>query len=126
MFGYTGKILHIDATTRKSWVEERSAEAYLKHYLGGIGLAVRLFMTTRPPVWIPSAQTMRFCFASSSFAGTTVPVGTKHGVAFKSPLTGLIGDWLSGSHFSEMIRRAGWDGFVITGAPWVVSAVHRR
>ena len=51
-----------------------------------------------------------------------MPVGTKHGVASKSPLTGLIGDSLSGSHFSEMLRRAGWDGIVIKGqAPnWIV------
>ena len=34
----------------------------------------------------------------------------------------MIGDSLSGSHFSEMLRRAGWDGIVIKGqAPsWIV------
>jgi aldehyde:ferredoxin oxidoreductase len=44
-----------------------------------------------------------------------MPAGTKHGVASKSPLTGMIADSLSGSHFSGMIKHAGWDGIVIKG-----------
>ncbi len=115
MFGYSGKILHIDATTQNTSVEEKDAE-YLKKYLGGIGLAVRLLYENTHAGVEPLSPQNALCFAASSFAGTTVPVGTKHGVAFKSPLTGFVGDCLSGSHFSEMIRRAGWDGFVITGA----------
>ena len=114
MFGYSGRILHIDATTRKIWVEEKSADFY-KQYLGGIGLAVRLLYENTPAGVDPLGPQNALCFGCSSFAGTTVPVGTKHGVAFKSPLTGFEGDCLSGSHFSEMIRRAGWDGIVITG-----------
>ena len=114
MHGYTGKILHVDASTRRTWVEEKSPE-FLKKYIGGIGLATRLAYDNLPAGADPLGPENALCFACSSFAGTTVPVGTKHGVAFKSPLTGFIGDSLSGSHFSEMIRRAGWDGIVITG-----------
>lgn len=114
MHGYTGKILHVDASTRRTWVEEKSPE-FLKKYLGGIGLATRLAYDNLPAGADPLGPENALCFACSSFAGTTVPVGTKHGVAFKSPLTGFIGDSLSGSHFSEMIRRAGWDGIVIVG-----------
>ncbi|MHB9033702.1 MAG: aldehyde ferredoxin oxidoreductase family protein [Anaerolineae bacterium] len=115
MFGYTGKILHVDVTSHTSWVEEKDAEFY-KKYVGGIGLAVRLLYENTPAKIDPLSPQNALCFGTSSFSGTTVPVGTKHGVAFKSPLTGFVGDCLSGSHFSEMIRRAGWDGFVITGA----------
>jgi aldehyde:ferredoxin oxidoreductase len=114
MHGYTGKILHVDASTRRTWVEEKSPE-FLKKYLGGIGLATRLAYDNLPAGADPLGPENALCFACSSFAGTTVPVGTKHGVAFKSPLTGFIGDSLSGSHFSEMIRRAGWDAIVIVG-----------
>ena len=114
MHGYTGKILHVDASTRRTWVEEKSPE-FLKKYIGGIGLATRLAYDNLPAGADPLGPENALCFACSSFAGTTVPVGTKHGVAFKSPLTGFIGDSLSGSHFSEMIRRAGWDAIVITG-----------
>ncbi|MBN1401284.1 MAG: aldehyde ferredoxin oxidoreductase family protein [Anaerolineae bacterium] len=121
MDAYKGKILHIDATTQKTWVQQVGPE-FLKKYLGGVGLATRLVYDNTPQGCDPLGPDNALCFAVSAFAGTTVPVGTKHGVAFKSPLTGFIGDCLSGSHFSEMIRRAGWDGIVIKGqAPdWTV------
>ena len=121
MYGYSGKILHIDMTSQKTWVEKVDAE-FLKKYLGGVGLATRLAYDNITPGCDPLGPGNALCFACSAFAGTTMPVGTKHGVASKSPLTGCIGDSLSGSHFSEMLRRAGWDGIVITGqAPqWTV------
>jgi aldehyde:ferredoxin oxidoreductase len=121
MKAYTGKILHLDVTTRQSHVETVSPE-FLKRYVGGVGLATRLLYDNTPAGCDPLGPDNALCFACSVFAGTTVPVGTKHGVAAKSPLTGMIGDSLSGSHFSEMLRRAGWDGIVIKGqAPtWVV------
>jgi len=121
MHAYTGKILHIDATTRKTAVQQAGSE-FLKKYLGGVGLATRLVYDNTPQGCDPLGPENALCFACSAFAGTTIPVGTKHGVAAKSPLTGFIGDSLSGSHFSETLRRAGWDGLVIKGrAPqWVV------
>ena len=121
MYSYNGRILHIDASTQNTWVQEVSPE-FLKKYIGGVGLSTRLVYDNTPKGCDPLGPDNALCFAISAFAGTTVPVGTKHGVASKSPLTGFIGDSLSGSHFSEMLRRAGWDGIVIKGqAPkWMV------
>ncbi|NLD44919.1 MAG: aldehyde ferredoxin oxidoreductase family protein [Chloroflexi bacterium] len=120
MYSYSGKILHIDVSTRQSWVQNVDAE-FLKRYLGGVGLATRLVYDNTPAGCDPLGPDNALCFACSAFAGTTMPVGTKHGVAAKSPLTGFIGDSLSGSFFSEMLKRAGWDGLVIKGqaAAWV-------
>lgn len=121
MRAYTGRVLHIDATTQKTKVQQLEPE-FLKKYLGGVGLATRLVYDNTPKGCDPLGPDNALCFACSAFAGTSIPVGTKHGVAAKSPLTGFIGDSLSGSHFSETLRRAGWDGLVIKGcAPrWVV------
>ena len=55
------------------------------------------------------------CIANGVFAGTPVPVGGKYAIASKSPLTGFIGDSLSGSWFSIVLKRAQWDGIVIHG-----------
>ena len=115
MYSYSGRILHVDLTTQRTRVQQVSAE-FLKTYLGGVGLATRLVYDNVPKGCDPLGPDNALCFACSAFAGTTMPVGTKHGVASKSPLTGFIGDSLSGSHFSEMIKRAGWDGLVIKGA----------
>ena len=41
MFGYSGRILHIDLTDRKHWVEEK-AEDWYKTYIGGVSMATRL------------------------------------------------------------------------------------
>ncbi|MBM3187726.1 MAG: aldehyde ferredoxin oxidoreductase, partial [Chloroflexi bacterium] len=121
MKGYTGKILHVDLSAQRSWVQDVDSE-FLRTYIGGVGLATRLLYDNATAGCDPLGPDNALCFACSVFAGTTMPVGTKHGVAFKSPLTGFVGDCLSGSHFSEMMRRAGWDGIVITGkAPsWTV------
>ena len=114
MYSYSGKILHIDVTNQTTRVQNVDAD-YLKKYIGGVGLATRLVYENTPAGCDPLGPDNALCFACSVFAGTTMPVGTKHGVAAKSPLTGFIGDSLSGSHFSEMLRRAGWDGIVIKG-----------
>jgi aldehyde:ferredoxin oxidoreductase len=114
MHAYTGRILHVDMTAQTTRVQELEPE-FLKKYLGGIGLATRLLYDNTPAGCDPLGPDNALCFANSAFAGTSIPVGTKFGVASKSPLTGFIGDSLSGSHFSEMLRRAGWDGIVIKG-----------
>jgi aldehyde:ferredoxin oxidoreductase len=121
MYAYTGKILHVDMTTQSRRVQQLEPE-FLKLYLGGVGLATRLAYDNVTPGCDPLGPDNALCFACSAFAGTTVPVGTKHGVASKSPLTGFIGDSLSGSHWSEMLRRAGWDGLVFKGQSpkWVI------
>ncbi|MGI6380436.1 MAG: aldehyde ferredoxin oxidoreductase family protein [Anaerolineae bacterium] len=121
MFAYTGKILHVDVGSSSTSVQHVDAD-YLSKYIGGVGLATRLAWENVKPGCDPLGPDNALCFACSAFAGTTFPVGTKHGVASKSPLTGLIGDSLSGSHFSEELRRAGWDGIVFKGrAPdWVI------
>ncbi len=91
MYAYSGKILHIDLTTQHTWVEEKSPE-FLKKYIGGVGLATRLLYDNTPAGCDPLGPENALCLACSAFAGTTVPVGTKHGIATKSPLTGFIGD----------------------------------
>ncbi len=47
MYAYTGKILHVDLTSQKTWVERVDAE-FLKKYVGGVGLATRLVYDNTP------------------------------------------------------------------------------
>ena len=114
MYSYTGKILHIDVGTRKTRVQH-IGEDYLKTYIGGVSLAARLAYDNTPKGADPLGPENALCFAASVFAGTMVPVGAKHGVAAKSPLTGFLGDCLASSYFSQSIKRAGYDGIVIIG-----------
>jgi aldehyde:ferredoxin oxidoreductase len=120
MFGYSGKILHIDLSTKKTWVEEKP-EAWYKMYIGGVSMATRLCWENIKPGCDPLSPDNPICIANGIFAGTPVPVGGKFGMASKSPLTGFIGDSLSGSWFAIALKRARWDGIVIHGASedWV-------
>ncbi|HUM35844.1 MAG TPA: aldehyde ferredoxin oxidoreductase N-terminal domain-containing protein, partial [Anaerolineae bacterium] len=114
MYGYSGKILHIDLSTRKTWVEEKP-ESWYKLYIGGVSMATRLLWENIEVGCDPLSPGNPICIANGIFAGTPVPVGGKYGLASKSPLTGLVGDSLSGSWFSIALKRAGWDGVVIHG-----------
>ncbi len=120
MYGYSGKILHIDLAERKHWVEEKPEEWY-KIYIGGVSMATRLCWENIEVGCDAYDPGNPICFANGIFAGTPVPVGGKYGLASKSPLTGFIGDSLSGSWFSITLKRAQWDGVVIHGASdtWV-------
>jgi aldehyde:ferredoxin oxidoreductase len=120
MFGYHGKVLHIDLTTKKTWAEEKP-ESWYQMWIGGVSMATRLCWENIKPGCDPLSPENPICIANGIFAGTPVPVGGKFGMASKSPLTGWIGDSLSGSWFSIALKRAGWDGVIVHGASekWV-------
>lgn len=112
MYGYSGKILHIDLKSKKNWIENKPEQWY-KIYIGGVSMASRLLWENIVPGCNPLDDGNPICFANGIFTGTPVPVGGKFGLASKSPLTGVIGDSLSGSWFSIALKRAGWDGVVL-------------
>lgn len=120
MYGYSGRILHIDLTTRRTWVETKP-EAWYKVYIGGVAMASRLCWENIKPGCDPLSPDNPICIAGGIFAGTPVPVGGKYGLASKSPLTGFIGDSLSSSWFAVALKRARWDGIVVHGSSpdWV-------
>ncbi len=120
MHGYSGKILHIDLTARKTWVETKPEEWY-KMYIGGVAMASRLAWENIESGCDPLSPGNVICIAGGLFAGTPVPVGGKYGMASKSPLTGFIGDSLSGSWLAVTLKRSEWDGIVIHGTSedWV-------
>lgn len=121
MLGYSGKILHIDLTEQRHWHEEKP-ESWYKLWIGGVSMATRLCWENIEADCDPYSPENPICFANGIFAGTPVPVGGKYGLASKSPLTGFIGDSLSGSWFTIAMKRAQWDGIVIHGASkdWVL------
>jgi len=120
MYGYSGKVLHIDLATRKTWTESKPEEWY-KIYIGGVSMASRLCWENIEVGCDPLSPGNPVCIANGLFAGTPVPVGGKYGIASKSPMTGFIGDSMSSSWLTVALKRARWDGIVIHGASedWV-------
>ncbi|BDE06614.1 aldehyde ferredoxin oxidoreductase [Vulcanimicrobium alpinum] len=93
--------------------------------LGGVGLAVRLTDERVRGRLDPLGPENPIVIAAGPFASTPVPAANKHALATISPLTGLLNEGLSSSHFSAVLRRCGLAAIVVTGASdaWTVLAI---
>lgn len=111
---YLKRILFVDLTEWRSWTEEIEATS-IQPYLGGVGLGTRLLYDHLPAGAAPLGPDNVLVFAPGVFAGTPVATGSKHAVVAKSPLTGMLGDSLTGGFWSHTLRRAGYDALVVTG-----------
>ena len=114
MYCYAGRILRVDLGAERSRIESID-EATLNRYLGGVGLGVRLLFDNSKPGVDPLGPDNIIVLANSVFSGTLMPAASKYAFVTKSPLTGFLGDSLSGSFFAQAMRHAGWDAIVITG-----------
>lgn len=107
-------LLEIDLSER-TWSRSRLADAVFDTAPGGTALAVRLLDERISGPLDPLGGENPLCFAAGPFAGSPVPAAAKHALATVSPLTGLINDTLSSSHWSAALRRMGLAALVIRG-----------
>ena len=114
MYGFHGRLLHIDLTTK---IQRRHdlEESRLRAFLGGIGLGTNLLYDFCPPGVEPLSPANPLIFASAPLVGTGLTTTAKFAVVTKSPLTGFIADSLSSSFFALELKRVGLDALVITG-----------
>jgi aldehyde:ferredoxin oxidoreductase len=117
-------VLEVDlthhATTRYDLDDDAFAGA-----LGGVGLAVLLIERLVNGPLDPLGPENPLVFAAGPFAATPVPAANKHAVATISPLTGLLNEGLSSSHWSAVLRRCGLAALVVRGraAHWTTLVV---
>lgn len=114
MFGYAGKILHVNLTTRKTNSVELKEE-FCKKYIGGRGFATGLLYENSNPNVDPLSPENTMVLSTGPFAVTPMAIGDKFAVGAKSPLTGFIGESLGGSFWSRELKKAGWDTLIIRG-----------
>ena len=115
MFGYSGKILVADLSSREINTLPINEEITSK-YLGGSGYASRLLYDLLDPKAAPFDPDNMLLFMIGPLTGTLAPSTGRHVVCGKSPITNLWGESHSGGHFGERIRAAGFDGILIKGA----------
>ena len=113
--GYHYKLLRVDLASRTSEIEELP-EQLLRDFVGGVGLATRLLYENTPPGCEPLSPENALVFAASPLVDTPVTTTARYAVVAKSPLTGFIGDSLSGNHLAISLKRMGVDALVIAGA----------
>jgi aldehyde:ferredoxin oxidoreductase len=90
-------------------------EDVLRRHLGGVGLGAWLLHREAPPGVDPLAPEAPLVFSFSPLVGTPLTTSAKFAVVAKSPLTGLISDGLSSSHFAIAGKRMGVDAIVLVG-----------
>jgi len=114
MKGNTGKVIHVDLT-RGSHRVETVPEAYYRKYIGGSGLAAKLFWERGCFDIDPLSPESMLIFMNGPFAGLKLSGASRNSVAGCSPLTGHWGDSSCGGYFAPELRYAGYDGLIVTG-----------
>lgn len=111
-FGWTGKVLLIDLATQEM-AAQYPAPALYKKFIGGKGLAgyyLRPYCTLETTE--PDLPVLVF---TGPLNGTIAPTSGRGTIMSRSPLTGAICDASVGGKLATQLKRAGWDGLVITG-----------
>ena len=114
MKGNTGKVINVDLTSGNVKIETLPEE-YYKKYIGGSGLAAKIFWERGRFDVDPLAPEAMLIFMNGPFAGLKISGASRNSVAGRSPLTGHWGDSSCGGYFAPELRYAGYDGLIITG-----------
>ncbi|MBI2555380.1 MAG: aldehyde ferredoxin oxidoreductase family protein [Candidatus Rokubacteria bacterium] len=112
--GMTGRLLHVDLTTRQTRVEELP-ETILRQHLGGGALASYLLLREMPAGVDPLGPDNVLVFTTSVINGLSLSGTNRYTAAAKSPLTGGYGESEAGGWWGPELRSAGYDGLVIRG-----------
>lgn len=126
MYGFTGKILHVDMTNQTLEVEEPTEEFYRK-YVGG-SLMGLYYLWKNSPAGIDALDPQNtLVFATSAGTGLPVSGQSRCTVTCKSPSTGGIADSQAGGFWPAELKFAGFDAIVVKGAsdkPLYLSIIH--
>ena len=112
--GITGKVLHVDLTTRQSRIEE-IPEVTMRKYLGGGALAAWLLLRDLPAGADPLGPENVLVFMTSVINGLSLSGTNRYTAAGKSPLTGGYGESEAGGWWGPELRAAGLDGVTVRG-----------
>ena len=113
-WGYAGRILYVDLSKGKYWVEELK-ESLAKAYVGGSGLAAYLLWNLIDSDVDPLSPENPLIIATGPATGALAPSAGRFALVSKSPLTGIWGESHAGGFFGPEVKYAGYDMVVILG-----------
>jgi aldehyde:ferredoxin oxidoreductase len=114
MRSYTGKLIRLNLSQRKSQVED-IAEPLMKDFLGGRGVAVKYLYDELKPGLEPLAADNKLIFMMGPLGATTAMSVSRIALVTKSPLTGAIAKSIMGGNFGAYLKFAGFDGIIVEG-----------
>lgn len=90
-------------------------EEYFKKYIGGKTLAARLLLDMMPQGTDALDPAAVLIINTGPVTGTGAPCSSRFNMSFKNVLTGGIASSNCGGTFGFMMKRAGFDGLILTG-----------
>lgn len=114
MKGYANRILNVDLsenTVKATTVDEENR----KRFLGGSGLGAKILWDMKGFNSDPLSADNPLIFMTGPFANTPALTSGRHAVVSRSPLTGLFAESDAGGTWGATLKRAGYDGIVVTG-----------
>ena len=113
--GFRGKLLKINLTSKQITTEQLNEE-YAKNFLGGSGYACRYLYDIIDKETDPLSPENTIMIMNGFLNGTFAPNTGRWVVCSKSPYTKMWGESNCGSWFGAEVKKAGYDGIIITGA----------
>ncbi len=115
IYGYAGKILRVDLSSGK--ITKTSTSDYAEKFLGGRGLATKIYWDEMPPEIVPFDAESRLIFALGPMCGVPILGASRWGIFGKSPQTNPPGFCYSnlGGQWGAELKFAGYDGIVVHG-----------
>ncbi|NLJ77741.1 MAG: aldehyde ferredoxin oxidoreductase family protein [Tissierellia bacterium] len=101
-------------TDRTSRTEELDQET-LRKFVGGSALGAKILYDEVPAGADPLGPDNKLIYTVGPITGTNAPCASRLNITTKSPLTGAIGNSLSGGHFPVEMKKTGYDAIVIEG-----------
>ena len=124
--GCMGRMLHVDLSQKRSYVEPLSPELS-ELFFGGRGLGIALLYQHFSKLEKadryqnafaeidPFSEDNPLIFSTSPTTGTKMPTAGRFHLNFKSPLTGGVGSTNSGGYWGVTFKKTGHDVLYITG-----------
>jgi len=114
MKGYKGRILEIDLSAGSVGHSNLGPEV-LRRFIGGGGLAAKLFLDRVSPDVDPLSGRNVLFIMTGPLAGTNLPGTSRFCMCAKSPLTQIWGEANCGGNLAPQLKSAGYDGIAIEG-----------
>jgi len=115
MQGNWGKILKVDLGTGEM-ADVEIPERIYRDFLGGSGLAARLFFDARGWEAEPLSPENPLMIMLGPLSGLSLPGVSRLEICARSPLTGIWGESCMGGHFAPQLKGTGYDGIIFVGA----------
>jgi len=113
-FGYQGRILHVDLSTRELRVETPD-EAFYRSYLGGGAMGAYYLLQCTPAGADPLGPDNTLSLMVGVITGAPVSGQSRVAVTAKSPISGLADSSEAGGFWPAELKFAGFDGIVVHG-----------